>query len=70
MGNKKVLSIEIGNRLTQIAEVDYRAKKPKIYCNFVMETPEGVMNDGVLKITPEYVKKIKLCQNVPKSATL
>ena len=59
MGNKKVLSIEIGNRLTQIAEVDYRAKKPKIYCNFVMETPEGVMNDGVLKITPEYVKKIK-----------
>lgn len=59
MFNKKVLSIEISNRLTQIAEADYKAKNPKIHRTFIMETPEGVMNDGFLEATAEYVKQIK-----------
>ena len=59
MANKKVLSIEIGNRLTRIAEADYKAKNPKIHRTLIMETPEGVMNDGLLKVTPEYVKELK-----------
>ena len=69
MANKKVLSIEIGSRLTRIAEVDYKVKNPKIYRTVVMATPEGIMNDGVLKVTPEFVKELKskISQNGMKS---
>lgn len=69
MANKKVLSIQIESKLTRIAEVDYKVKNPKIYHTALMETPEGVMNDGLLKVTPEFVKelKAKISQNGMKS---
>ncbi len=65
MANKRVLSVQIANRLTRIAEVDYKVKNPRVHRVAVLETPEGVFDDGILTVTPEYVKQIKttLSQN-------
>ena len=69
MANKKVLSVEIGSKFTRIAEVDYKIKNPRIYNTVLVETPAGVMNDGTLVFTPEYVRsfKAKLAQSGMKS---
>ena len=42
----KILSIEIGNALTRICEMDYRVKSPKIYNYLSMPTPPGTIDDG------------------------
>ena len=69
MANKKVLSVEIGSKFTRIAEVDYKIKNPRIYNTVLLGTPAGVMNDGTLVFTPEYVRsfKAKLAQSGMKS---
>ena len=65
----KVISIEIGYSLTRVCETDYKAKIHRIYKNFSIPTPEGVINDGALMITPEYVESMKaaLAENKMKS---
>ena len=65
----KVISIEIGYSLTRVCETDYKAKIHRIYKNFSILTPEGVINDGALMITPEYVENMKaaLAENKMKS---
>ena len=45
--NNRVLSIEIGNSFTKICEIDYKVKKPKVYKVLTVETPEGVVVDGM-----------------------
>lgn len=69
MASKKVLSIEVGSKFTRIAEVDYKVKNPKVYHTLTIDTPEGVSNDGVIKSTPEFVKKVrtKIAKNGMKS---
>ena len=52
--NNRVLSIEIGNSFTKICEIDYKVKKPKVYKVLTVETPEGVVVDGMLPPTQEY----------------
>ena len=52
--NNRVLSIEIGNSFTKICEIDYKVKKPKVYKVLTVETPEGVVVDGMLQTTQEY----------------
>ena len=52
--NNRVLSIEIGNSFTKICEMDYKVKKPKVYKVLTVETPEGVVVDGMLQPTQEY----------------
>lgn len=52
--NNRVLSIEIGNAFTKICEIDYKVKKPKVYKVLTVETPEGVVVDGMLQPTQEY----------------
>lgn len=44
----KVLSIEVGQGLTRVVEMDYKAKNPKIYNCFTFVTPKNVMMDGVI----------------------
>ncbi|WP_075718192.1 pilus assembly protein PilM [Roseburia sp. 499] len=44
----KVLSIEIGQDLTRVIEVDYKSNKPKIYKYFSFPTPEGTISDGII----------------------
>lgn len=51
----KVISIEIGYSLTKVCEVDYKAKTHKVYRFFTIPTAEGIINDGILHATPEYV---------------
>ncbi|MDD6627315.1 MAG: pilus assembly protein PilM [Lachnospiraceae bacterium] len=55
----KVISIEIGYSLTRICETDYKSKTHKVYKSFTVPTPDGVLNDGALMITQEYVDALK-----------
>lgn len=55
----KVISIEIGYSLTRVCEVDYKSKTHKVYKSFTVPTMDGVINDGALMITPEYVDTLK-----------
>ena len=55
----KAISIEIGYSLTRVCEVDYKAKTHRVYRRFTVPTPAGVMNDGVLRVTPEYVEELR-----------
>lgn len=45
----KVLSIEIGQGLTRVVEMEYRSKNPKIYQCFTFETPKDVLDDGMVQ---------------------
>lgn len=47
----KVLSIEIGSSTIKIVEMDFQAKKPKIYKCAEVTTPEGAIKDGYLDPT-------------------
>lgn len=44
----KMLSIEVGRSTTKIAEMDFQARKPKIYKCVELKTPEGAVKDGYL----------------------
>ena len=44
-----MLSIEIGCSATRIVEMDYQAKKPKVYKCVEVPTPEGAVRDGYLE---------------------
>ncbi len=45
----KVLSIEVGNSITRICEVDYKVKHPRVYASFEVETPEEAYEDGYIR---------------------
>ena len=46
---KHVLSIEIGTQVTKIVEIDYKKKNPHVYRAVTFGTPEGVIEDGVIR---------------------
>ncbi len=46
---KHVLSIEIGQQVTKIVEVDYKKKNPHVYKAITFATPEEVIEDGVIR---------------------
>lgn len=48
MARRKVLTIKIGKNTTQICEVNYRKKKPKVYRTLTVTTPEGLFLDGYI----------------------
>ncbi|MDE6847424.1 MAG: pilus assembly protein PilM [Lachnospiraceae bacterium] len=54
----KAISIEIGYSLTKVCEVDYKAKTHKVYRFFTIPTAEGIINDGILHVTPEYIEAL------------
>jgi len=55
----KVLSIEVGYAMTKVCEMDYKAKKPKVYRYFSMPTPDGILADGMITVTEEYTNNLK-----------
>lgn len=55
----KVLSIEIGQGLTRVVEMDYKTKSPKIYSCFSFETPQNVINDGVVTLNEVFASLLK-----------
>lgn len=56
---QRVLSIEIGYSLTQVCEMDFQSKHPKVYGVFSMKTPEGILDDGFIKVTDDFVKELQ-----------
>ncbi len=44
----KVISIEIGNDVTRIVQMDYQTKHPKVYRHTTIKTPEGCISDGYI----------------------
>lgn len=44
----KVISIEIGNDVTRIVQMDYQTKHPKVYRHATIPTPEGCISDGYI----------------------
>lgn len=50
----KILSVEIGNSITRICEMDFRVKNPKVYKYFCIPTPQGVLEDGFVKENAEF----------------
>ncbi|MCR5625018.1 MAG: pilus assembly protein PilM [Lachnospiraceae bacterium] len=46
---KHVLSIEIGQQVTKVIEIDYRKKNPHVYRAVTFATPEDVMDDGFIR---------------------
>lgn len=55
----KVISMEIGYSLTRVCEVDSKSKTHRVYKSFTIPTGEGVISDGALMITQEYVDALK-----------
>lgn len=55
----KVLSIEVGQATTRVVEMDYKVKNPKIYNAFTVETPDDVVQDGVIARNEEFIVAIK-----------
>lgn len=55
----KVLSIEIGQGLTRVVEMDYKTKSPKIYGCFTFETPQNVVDDGVVTRNEVFASLLK-----------
>ena len=56
---QRVLSIEIGYSMTQVCEMDYGSKKPKLYGVFSMKTPEGILNDGYINPSEDFIRDLK-----------
>ena len=52
----KVLSIEVGNSLTKIVEMDYKSKNPKVYKCINIPTPDEVFDDGYISDSKEVSK--------------
>ncbi len=44
----KVISIEIGNAVTRIVQMDYQTKHPKVYRHTTFPTPDGCISDGYI----------------------
>lgn len=65
----KILSIEVGNSLTKICEMDFRTKNPKVYKYISVPTPEGVVEDGFLADRPEFAAIVKKALNANKIKT-
>lgn len=57
--SSRVLSIEIGQVVTKICEMEGKTKNPKVFKSFMVETPEGVISDGILHASEEYVAAVK-----------
>lgn len=55
----RVLSFEVGQGTTKCVEMDYKTKNPKIYNMFTIETPEDVVQDGVVARNEEFIVAVK-----------
>ena len=52
---ERVLSVEIGYSLTKVCEIERNGKNPKILGSFVIETPEGMLKDGAIEVSKDFV---------------
>lgn len=64
--SSRVLSIEISQVVTKVCEMEGKSKNPKVYKSFMVNTPEGVIVDGILHANEEYVEALKKALTVHK----
>lgn len=50
----RILSVEVGNSITRICEMDFRTKNPKVYKYFSIPTPSDTLEDGFIKENAEF----------------
>ena len=55
----KILGIEIGASKIRICEEDYKTKNPKVYRSVSIKTPQGTVNDGMLRVDEMLIGTIK-----------
>lgn len=55
----KVLSIEIGQQITKICEIDYKKKNPKVYHCISIEMPKDVIEDGYIRDKEAYAELLR-----------
>ncbi|MBO4981674.1 MAG: pilus assembly protein PilM [Lachnospiraceae bacterium] len=55
----RILSVEIGNSITRISELDFRVKNPKVYKYFCIPTPQGVLEDGFVRENVDFAPTLK-----------
>lgn len=51
----RILTMEIGNSIIKICEMEYKAKKPVVYQCFHVATPPGIIEDGVVENNEELI---------------
>lgn len=59
MAAKKIISMEIGSSLIRVLEIEQKAKNPKVFKSFIIETPQNTVADGEivdLEGLADYVK--------------
>lgn len=57
MASKRVISIEINENATKIIEAEARARNPRVYKSFMVNTPGAVL-DGMVQPTEAYVEAL------------
>lgn len=55
----KVLSIEIGQGVTRVVEMDHKVKNPKVYKCFTFVTPKDIVADGIIRSTDTFLSLMK-----------
>lgn len=56
--SNKILSIEIGQGLTRVAEIDYKVKNPRIYNIFSIATTPNIVNEGTVTISDLFISEL------------
>ena len=56
--SNKILSIEIGQGLTRVAEIDYKVKNPRIYNIFSIATTPNIVNEGPVTISDLFISEL------------
>ena len=66
----RVLSIEIGYSLTKVCEIERsNSRAPKILNSFVITTPEGFVNDGIVEPSDEFANRMRTMLDAKKIKT-
>ncbi len=65
----KILSVEIGNSITRVCEMDFRVKNPKVYKSFCIPTPQGAIEDGFVRENAEFVAAMRRALSANKIST-
>jgi len=56
---ERVLSVEIGQVLTKVCEIERGGKAPKILNSFVFETPENMLGDAGVILNEQFITEFK-----------
>lgn len=58
MASKRVISIEVNENATKIVEAEAKTRHPRVYKSFMVNTPPGAVQDGMVQATEAYVEAL------------